>query len=50
METKVKKFDAVKYMRQQRKRLSKNLAGLSTEEIIAYFKKVRKSSNIKPNA
>jgi hypothetical protein len=43
-----KDFDAVKFMRDQRDRLSALLADMSTSEIIAYFKKIKEESNIKP--
>lgn len=51
METKIKKdFDAVQYMREQRDKLSAELSKMTKEEIIAYFKKVRLESRIKPSA
>ncbi len=43
-----KDFDAVKFMRDQRDRLSALLAGMSTSEIITYFKKIKEESNVKP--
>ncbi|PZX55920.1 hypothetical protein LV84_02282 [Algoriphagus ratkowskyi] len=36
---KAKNFDAVKYMREQRDRISKDIMDLSPEEIVAYFEK-----------
>ncbi len=45
----VKDFDAVKFMHDQRDRLSALLSGMSTAEIVAYFKKVKKESSIKPS-
>jgi hypothetical protein len=43
MKTKGKKtkktFDAVKYMREQRDRISKEIMNLSPEEIVKYFEK-----------
>ena len=51
METKTKKgFDAVKFAREQKEKLSAELAKMTKEEIIMYFKKVRKESKIKPCA
>lgn len=51
METKNKKdFDAVKFMREQRDKLSAELNKMSKEEIIAYFKKIRSQSRVKPSA
>ncbi len=51
METKEKKgFDAVKFAREQKNKLSAELAKMTKAEIIAYFKKVRKESNVKPSA
>ncbi len=51
METKTKKgFDAVKFAREQKDKLSAELAKMSKEEIIAYFKKIRLESRIKPSA
>lgn len=55
--TKVKKdparpaggFDAVKFARVQKNKLSEMLSKMTKEEIIAYFKKVRAESHIKPN-
>jgi len=34
-----KDFDAVKYMREQRDRISKDIMNLSPEEIVKYFEK-----------
>ena len=51
METKVEKdFDAVQFAREQKDRLSAELAEMTKEEIVAYFKKVRSESKVKPNA
>ncbi len=51
METKIKKdFDAVQFAREQKDKLSRKLAKMTKEEIIAYFKKVRTESRIKPSA
>ncbi|REG79595.1 hypothetical protein [Algoriphagus antarcticus] len=38
---KEKTFDAVKYMREQRARISKDIMDLSPEEIVAYFENQR---------
>lgn len=43
-----KEFDAVKFMRQQRDKLSEKLAKMTKEEIIAYFKQVKTKTTIKP--
>jgi hypothetical protein len=45
-----KQFDAVKFMRQQRDKLSKKLAGMSKKEIIEYFKKRNLETQTKPSA
>jgi len=45
-----KKFDAVKYMREQREKLSEKLSKMTKEEIIAYFKKRKNEIEIKPCA
>lgn len=45
----IKEFDAVKYSRDQKERLSEILSKMSKEEIVAFFKKVRSESRIKPN-
>ena len=51
METKTKKgFDAVKFAREQKDKLSTELAKMTKKEIVAYFKKVRSESQIKPSA
>lgn len=51
METKKKKsFDAIKFTREQRDKLSAELNKMSKKEIIAYFKKIRLQSDIKPGA
>jgi len=50
MKTIEKTFDAVKYMRQQREKLSEKLAKMTKAEIIEYFK-IRKSQiHVKPSA
>mgnify|MGYP000324310077 CR=1 FL=1 len=51
METKKKKgFDAVKFAREQKDKLSAELAKMTKEEIVAHFKKIRLESQIKPIA
>lgn len=42
-ENKKKTFDAVKFMREQRNRISKDIMDLSPEEIVAYFEERTKS-------
>ena len=48
MKTKIKKktFDAVKFMRNQRDRITKDIMDLSPEEIAAYFEK--RDEKLKP--
>ena len=50
MEKIEKQFDAVKYMRQQREKLSEKLAKMTKAEIVAYFKLKKIESKIKPCA
>jgi hypothetical protein len=51
METTIKKtFDAVKFMREQRQRLSEKLAKMTKDEIIEYFKKKKTENSVKPCA
>lgn len=45
-----KKFDAVKYMRQQRDKMSVKLAEMTKAEIIEYFRARKLNSQIKPCA
>ena len=45
-----KKFDAVKFMRQQREKLSEKLTQMTKEEIVAYFKQIKAHNTIKPSA
>ncbi|MBX3043619.1 MAG: hypothetical protein KIT33_03100 [Candidatus Kapabacteria bacterium] len=42
-----KKFDAVKYMREQRDRLSQKLVNLPKEDILEYFR--QKQFSVKPS-
>jgi len=41
-------FNAVKYMRNQRDRISREIMNLSPEEIVKYFERNVAISNIKP--
>ena len=41
MKTTEKTFDAVKFMRQEREKISKELVNLSNEEILEHFRKKR---------
>jgi hypothetical protein len=50
MKTTEKTFDAIKFMRQQRDKLSEKLAKMSKEEILEYFKKRNTQSTTKPSA
>jgi S-adenosylmethionine:diacylglycerol 3-amino-3-carboxypropyl transferase len=50
MKTTEKTFDAVKFMRQQRDKLSEKLAKMTKEEILEYFKKRKSQTTIKPSA
>jgi hypothetical protein len=50
MKTTKKKFDAVKYMRQQRENLTEKLSKMTKEEILDYFKKQKIQATIKPSA
>ena len=45
-----KSFDAVKFMREQRDKLSAMLSIMTKEEIVEYFKKKKMESSIKPSA
>lgn len=45
-----KEFDAVKFMRQQRAKLSEKLAKMTKAEIVEYFKKRKLESKTKPCA
>ena len=51
METTIKKaFDAVEFMREQRKRLSEKLSKMTKGEIIEYFRKRKFENSVKPCA
>ena len=45
-----KKFDAVKYMREQRKRVTEKLSKMTRQEIVEYFKKRRTEATTKPSS
>ena len=50
MKTKIKKdFDAVKFMRQTRDKISKDIADMDYAEIKEYFAKKRGENRIKPS-
>ena len=51
METTIKKtFDAVKFMRDQREKLSEKLSKMTKEEIVEYFRKKKLENSTKPSA
>ena len=51
METKTKKeFDAVGFMREQRKTLSEKLSKMTKSEIVDYFNRKRLDNGVKPSA
>ncbi len=50
MKTSEKTFDAVKFMRQQRDKLSEKLAKMTKEEILEYFRKSKTITTTKPCA
>jgi S-adenosylmethionine:diacylglycerol 3-amino-3-carboxypropyl transferase len=50
MKTTEKTFDAVKFMREQRDKLSEKLSKMTKEEILEYFKKRKTQTTIKPCA
>ena len=45
-----KTFDAVKFMREQRDKLSEKLCEMTKEEIVEYFKRKKLQNSIKPSA
>lgn len=49
MKTK-KSFDAVKFMREQRDKLSEKLSEMTKEEIVEYFRKRKLENSIRPGA
>ncbi len=51
MKTTAKKtFDAVKFMREQREKLSEKLSKMTKEEIVEYFRKKKLENSTKPSA
>jgi len=50
MKTTEKSFDCIKFVREQRDRLDATLAGKTTEEVVAYFREVARTSTIRPSA
>jgi len=50
MKTTKKTFDSVKFMRQQRDKLSEKLGKMTKEEILEYFKKRKTQTTVKPCA
>jgi hypothetical protein len=51
MKTEVDKaFDAVKFMREQRRMLSEKLSNMTKEEILKYFKDKENKTTIRPSA
>jgi hypothetical protein len=44
----IKDFDAVGFMRQERNRISNDIADLSKEQVIEYFKKNKSKERIIP--
>jgi hypothetical protein len=50
MKTTEKTFDAVKFMRQQRDKLTGKLLKMTKEEILEYFKKRKSQTTVKPCA
>ena len=50
MKTIEKQFDAVKFMRQQRDKMSEKLSKMTKAEIVEYFKRRKAEMNIKPCA
>ena len=50
MKTIEKQFDAVKFMRQQRDKLSDKLSKMTKTEIIEYFSRRKGETAIKPSA
>jgi len=45
-----KKFDAVKYMREQRQKLSAKLSKMTKEEVVEYFRRKKLENTVKPSA
>ena len=49
MKTTEKTFDDMKFMRQERDKLSEKLSKMTREEIIEYFNKRKSQTTIKPS-
>jgi len=45
-----KPFDAIEFMREQRRRLSDKLSKMTKAEIVAYFRHKRKENGVRPSA
>ena len=45
-----KQFDAVKFMRQQREKLSEKMSKMTKSEIVEYFRQKKLLASTKPNA
>lgn len=45
-----KTFDAVKFMRAQRDKLSEKLSKMSKEEIVEYFRKKKLENSVRPSS
>ena len=45
-----KTFDAVKFMRSQREKLSEKLSKMSKDEVVEYFRRKKLDNSIKPSA
>jgi c-di-AMP phosphodiesterase-like protein len=45
-----KTFDAVKFMREQREKMSEKLSRMTKEEIVEYFRRKKLESSTKPSA
>jgi len=50
MKTIEKQFDAVKFMRQQRDKMSEKLSKMTKAEIVEYYKRRKAEAKIKPCA
>ncbi len=48
MKTIEKQFDAVKFMRQQRDKMSEKLSTMTKAEIVEYFKTRKAQTSVKP--
>lgn len=45
-----KKFDAVKFMREQRQKLTEKLSKMTKQEIVEYFKTQKNKNTVRPCA